>query len=253
MLPGAATVFIERSYGACRQACQTAPGFECLGRRSATRLVTVRATMVLISRLRQIVGKRFGRSSPAERLLRSLDFPAEEVPRAYRWLASQGVPTWIAGGWGVDAIAGEQTRPHRDLDFLVPVDEGDRARKILEEHGFELYPPEIRLPFRLAMLNRRARLMIDLQLVSPNPDGSCTFRVIDSQVSVPNFDYVYSAEGLVGKGTVAGVEVPCISRDEQVKSRTTQNYSFEASHRVRAGGLLADVHDLSVMDSLQDP
>lgn len=174
------------------------------------------------------------------------------MPRAHRWLAEEGIQAWVSGGWGVDAIAGRQTRPHQDLDLLVAIDDGDRARTILEAHGFELYPPEIRLPFRLAMLNRRARLMIDLQLASPNPDGTFTFRVIDTQPSVPNFDYVYSVEGLRGRGTVAGVELPCISREEQVRSRTTQGYSFEASHRMREGGILADVHDLEVMDGLQD-
>lgn len=134
----------------------------------------------------------------------------------------------------------------------MPVDQGDRARTILEGHGFELYPPEIRLPFSLAMANRRARLMIDLQLASPNSDGTYTFRVIDTQPSVPNFDYVYSVEGLSGRGVVAGVEVPCISREEQVRSRTTQGYSFDAPDRLREGGLLADVHDLEVMDGPQD-
>jgi lincosamide nucleotidyltransferase A/C/D/E len=208
--------------------------------------------MTPISRLRQFVGRCLGRSSAAERFLRSLDFPAADVPRVHRWLAGEGIQAWVTGGWGVDAIAGEQTRPHQDLDLLVPVDQGDQARTILEAHGFELYAPEIRLPFRLAMLNRRARLMIDLQLASPNPDGTYTFRVIDTEPSVPNFDYVYSVEGLGGRGTVAGVELPCISREEQVRSRTTQGYSFESSDRLREGGILADVHDLEVMDGLQD-
>jgi lincosamide nucleotidyltransferase A/C/D/E len=26
----------------------------------------------------------------------------------------------LAGGWGVDALAGRQTREHRDLDVMVP-------------------------------------------------------------------------------------------------------------------------------------
>jgi lincosamide nucleotidyltransferase A/C/D/E len=209
--------------------------------------------MTPISRLRQFVGRCLGRSSAAERFLRNLDFPAADVPRVHRWLAAEGIQAWITGGWGVDAIAGEQTRPHLDLDLLVPIDQGDQARTILEEHGFELYPPEIRLPFRLAMVNRRARRMIDLQLASPNPDGTYTFRVIDTQPSVPNFDYVYSAEGLGGRGRVAGVELPCVSREEQVRSRTTLGYSFESPQRMREGGILADVHDLEVMDGLQDP
>ena len=32
---------------------------------------------------------------------------------------------WIAGGWGVDALAGRQTREHRDLDLAI--DAADEA------------------------------------------------------------------------------------------------------------------------------
>jgi lincosamide nucleotidyltransferase A/C/D/E len=30
-----------------------------------------------------------------------------------------GVDVWIAGGWGVDALIGQQTRPHNDFDIFV--------------------------------------------------------------------------------------------------------------------------------------
>ena len=33
-------------------------------------------------------------------------------------LADAGVRFWLAGGWGVDALAGRQTRSHRDLDVF---------------------------------------------------------------------------------------------------------------------------------------
>ena len=35
-------------------------------------------------------------------------------------LRSNVVEAWVAGGWGVDALLGEQTREHRDLDILIP-------------------------------------------------------------------------------------------------------------------------------------
>jgi len=31
--------------------------------------------------------------------------------------ALHGTDVWIGGGWGVDALVGEQTRPHGDLDL----------------------------------------------------------------------------------------------------------------------------------------
>jgi lincosamide nucleotidyltransferase A/C/D/E len=29
------------------------------------------------------------------------------------------VTVWVDGGWGVDALLGEQTRPHKDLDIAI--------------------------------------------------------------------------------------------------------------------------------------
>src|SRR4051812_11651421 len=42
---------------------------------------------------------------------------AAEVLRVLRTLERAGCRVWLAGGWGVDALAGRQTRPHRDVDL----------------------------------------------------------------------------------------------------------------------------------------
>ncbi len=34
-------------------------------------------------------------------------------------MSAIGVEVWIDGGWGVDALLGEQTRSHKDLDIAV--------------------------------------------------------------------------------------------------------------------------------------
>lgn len=34
-------------------------------------------------------------------------------------LLEQGVQIWLDGGWGIDALLQQQTRPHKDLDVLV--------------------------------------------------------------------------------------------------------------------------------------
>ncbi len=38
---------------------------------------------------------------------------------AAHWLASLTVPWWIAGGWSLDLFAGNQSRPHKDLDVGI--------------------------------------------------------------------------------------------------------------------------------------
>jgi lincosamide nucleotidyltransferase A/C/D/E len=44
-----------------------------------------------------------------------------EVMRVLRALEAAGVRYWLEGGWGVDALAGRQTRPHRDLDIDLDI------------------------------------------------------------------------------------------------------------------------------------
>ena len=38
-------------------------------------------------------------------------------------LAAVGVPAWLDGGWGVDALFGRITRAHNDLDLILALDD----------------------------------------------------------------------------------------------------------------------------------
>jgi hypothetical protein len=42
----------------------------------------------------------------------------------------------VAGGWGVDALLGRETRPHHDLDLLVSVDDLGELQDLLADQGF---------------------------------------------------------------------------------------------------------------------
>jgi peptidoglycan/xylan/chitin deacetylase (PgdA/CDA1 family) len=54
-------------------------------------------------------------------------------------LSRAGVDACLAGGWGVDALAGRRTRPHGDLDLVVSADTSeDAVGAALRPLGFEL-------------------------------------------------------------------------------------------------------------------
>jgi lincosamide nucleotidyltransferase A/C/D/E len=63
---------------------------------------------------------------------------AEDAIFLYQLLTTNTIHTWIIGGWGIDALLGEQTRTHKDLDILVLVDDVARLLKLLEGEGFHL-------------------------------------------------------------------------------------------------------------------
>ena len=45
-------------------------------------------------------------------------------------LARAGVPSWLVGGWGVDALLGTVTRTHGDADVLVEDSSEGRKRAV---------------------------------------------------------------------------------------------------------------------------
>ena len=63
---------------------------------------------------------------------------AEDAASIYRHLSDHGMRVWLLGGWGIDALLREQTRPHKDLDIIVLVDEVVRMRALLARGGYRL-------------------------------------------------------------------------------------------------------------------
>ncbi len=60
----------------------------------------------------------------------------DEVIYLYQTLETNSIPTWIIGGWGIDALLGEQTRRHKDLDILVMVDDVTRLVPLIGSTGY---------------------------------------------------------------------------------------------------------------------
>lgn len=63
---------------------------------------------------------------------------ANEAINLYKDLTTRGIQTWLVGGWGVDALLGEHTRPHKDLDLIMLVEDVARMSAHLVHQGFEL-------------------------------------------------------------------------------------------------------------------
>ena len=51
-------------------------------------------------------------------------------------LDDPGVGYWLDGGWGVDCLLGEQTRPHSDLDLVLPRADLARVTTLLLSRGY---------------------------------------------------------------------------------------------------------------------
>jgi lincosamide nucleotidyltransferase A/C/D/E len=79
-----------------------------------------------------------------------------------------GVAHWLDGGWGVDCLLGEQTRPHGDVDLVVPRPGLERVRGLLASQGYVVVRDL--LPTALALRDPSGR-EVDLHPVDPTADG----------------------------------------------------------------------------------
>jgi lincosamide nucleotidyltransferase A/C/D/E len=132
---------------------------------------------------------------------------AEDALSVLAMLRKADVGVWIAGGWGIDALLGEQTREHRDLDLLHRANEEPAVVAALADAGFA-ETLDWR-PVRFVVTDAVGR-EIDLHPLTFAADGSAVQASTD-----PAHPFVYPASCFVS-GTIAGVTVPCLSPEQQV-------------------------------------
>lgn len=114
---------------------------------------------------------------------------------------------WIGGGWGIDALVGEQTREHRDLDLAHRVEQEPALVKALVAAGFEETLDWRPVRFVVADAGGRE---IDLHPLRFGEDGSAAQATLE-----PGRHFRYPAECFV-TGAIGGVEVRCLSAEQQV-------------------------------------
>jgi lincosamide nucleotidyltransferase A/C/D/E len=122
-------------------------------------------------------------------------------------LIHAGVDVWIAGGWAVDAVVGDTTRPHRDLDLAVRSEHLDTAIAVLGQLGYGR-ALDI-LPVRLVMEAAGGR-SVDLHPVTFDATG------FGRQVGNEGRVYGYPSDGF-GSGTIDGGAVPCLTAEQLVR------------------------------------
>jgi lincosamide nucleotidyltransferase A/C/D/E len=122
-------------------------------------------------------------------------------------LAAECVAAWVDGGWGVDALLGEQTRLHEDLDLVVALADAARVERAFAPLGFRMALDE--RPVRFVLCDAAGH-RLDCHTVTfvENGDGV--------QVQPDGSDFHYPAEGFCSRGRIGGRAVACLSAATQV-------------------------------------
>ena len=144
-------------------------------------------------------------------------------------LEREGVGPVIDGGWGVDALIGEATRPHSDLDLVVDRRGVAQVLKVLRAISF-VHDPSARpgVPARVVLRDRGER-EVDLHPVVMDPGGD-GWQELDGGAWG-----LYPAAGLQGRGAIAGEPVRCVTAELQLHHHL--GYPWNAK----------DVHDMSLL------
>jgi lincosamide nucleotidyltransferase A/C/D/E len=130
------------------------------------------------------------------------DMTAADVIDLYTELQNLGINVWIDGGWGVDALLGAQTRPHKDLDMAIEEKDVSGLTAALEARGYREVIRHSQWNFELS--DERGR-QVDVHSFVLSPDGNVEKGIM------------YPPGSLTGTGTIGGHAVRCVSADWMVK------------------------------------
>lgn len=153
---------------------------------------------------------------------------AEDVVVVLDGLNGAGVRHWVAGGWGVAALAGRQTREHRDLDLAVDAEDLERRWRVLSGLGYAAETDW--RPVRMEWRASGAR-WVDVHPVHFDASGHGRQPDLDGG----HFDYPPAA---FTTGSIEGRPVPCLSAEQQ------RQFRIGYGHRPQ------DIHDLAQLDAL---
>jgi lincosamide nucleotidyltransferase A/C/D/E len=129
-------------------------------------------------------------------------------------LDTVGLEWWLDGGWGVDALLGEQTRSHDDLDFAIRLADAERLPAVF---------PEFRRVHRdwgpgAFVLRDSDGRQLDFHLLEFDSRG-------DGWQPAPKGEpFRWPAEALSAHGRIAGRRVRCTSPEFQVESHLYTGY-----------------------------
>ena len=143
---------------------------------------------------------------------------------------SVGCPFWLEGGWGVDALVGRETRPHRDVDVDFDAAYEAAVLEVLASLGYSIETDW--RPNRVE-LSASGNRWVDLHPLVIDADGNARQAALDG-------GWHEFQRSWFTTGTLGGVAVPCVSVEAQ--------RLFHSGYELRT----IDVLDLAELDGLAE-
>ncbi|SRR5258708_2387456 len=135
---------------------------------------------------------------------------ASAVLELYNTLTHNGISIWIDGGWGVDALLGEQTRDHEDVDIVMQDKDVPKLRKILQEQNYKDIKRDDTSAWNFVLGDDKGHT-VDVHVFTFDVDGNGIYGSRGA---------IFPAVSLTGSGMINGESVQCISPEYVVKFHT---------------------------------
>jgi lincosamide nucleotidyltransferase A/C/D/E len=142
-------------------------------------------------------------------------------------MEASGIDVCLDGGWGIDALLGEQTREHGDLDIIVRVE--DLPGLLEAARGYARQPGGSDTN---VVLRDWAGHEVDVHAITFDGRGFGVFALPDGR------KWPFPPSAFLGRGLIQGKEVRCLSPEAQVQCH--------------GQGHAPDEEDLQDMKRLQD-
>src|SRR5262245_24574638 len=107
-----------------------------------------------------------------------------------------GIDVWLDGGWAVDAVLGEHTRAHKDVDIILQVADLPKLSEVLGDRGFEVQRGGTESNFVLA---DDSGLEVDVHAIVFDRDGNGIYQMENGS------QWIFPSAGFAGRGVVQGI------------------------------------------------
>ena len=137
----------------------------------------------------------------------NVEMTAVDAVEIFAFLTGHGIKIHVDGGWGVDALLGEQTRLHEDLDIAVEHREVPKLRALFGSRGYAEVLRDDTSAWNFVLADGAGH-MVDVHSYTFDAEGNHIF-------GCP-----YPVDSFTGIGTIMGKEVACISPERIVEFHT---------------------------------
>lgn len=152
----------------------------------------------------------------------------EDLMTIINLLEDSNIKYWIDGGWGVDILAGKQTRNHRDIDVDFDAQHTEELLKILLKYGYEVDTDW--KPVRIELYSEKYGYL-DIHPFILNEDG--TSKQADLEGGFYEFEKDFFSNAIF-----EGKTIPCIS----LKGQKIFHSGYELRDK--------DKQDIAVLESI---